>query len=65
VAELWGRAAPDRSQVRFVAARAQGRAIVQRTKIPENLGEILKNLGVSTLKKIISVAEPAAETVRA
>jgi hypothetical protein len=45
--------------------RAQGRTIVQRTKIPECLGEILKNLGISTPKKIISVAEPARRPVPA
>jgi hypothetical protein len=43
----------------------QDRAIVQRTKLPESLGEILKNLGISTPKKIISVAEPASEATPA
>jgi hypothetical protein len=32
---------------------------------PEGLGEILKNLGISTPKKIISVAEPASDPVAA
>jgi len=39
----------------------RGRAIVQRTKIPKSLGKILKNLSISAPKKIISVAEPAAD----
>jgi hypothetical protein len=37
----------------------------QRTKIPESLGEILKNLCISTPKKIISVAEPASSPAAA
>ena len=45
--------------------RSEGRAIVQRTIIPESLGDILKKLGISTPKKIMSVAEPAPDPVPA
>jgi transposase len=58
-AQPWARVAHELAALK--AIRAQGRAIVQRTKIPESLGEILKNLGISTPKKIISVAEPASD----
>jgi Transposase DDE domain len=61
----WARIAHELAALKAVRYRAQGQAIVQRTKIPESLGEILKNLGISTPKKIISVAEPAADTVPA
>jgi hypothetical protein len=58
-------AAYQAERLEFLRNRAQGRAIVQRTKIPESLGEILKNLAISTPKKIISVAEPASSPAAA
>src|SRR5271167_289550 len=57
----WARIAHELAALKAVRYRTQDRAIVQRTKIPESLGEILKNLGISTPKKIISVAEPAPD----
>ena len=60
-AQPWARIAHELAALKAVRYRSQGRAIVQRTKIPESLGEILKTLGISTPKKIISVAEPAPE----
>jgi Transposase DDE domain len=57
----WARIAHELAALKAICYRAQGRAIVQRTKISESLSEILKNLGISTPKKVISVAEPAAE----
>jgi Transposase DDE domain len=55
----WARIAHELAALKAVRYRTQDRAIVQRTKIPESLGEILKKLGISTPKKIMSVAEPA------
>jgi Transposase DDE domain len=60
-AQPWARIAHELAALKAVRYRSQGRAIVQRTKIPESLGEILKTLCISTPKKIISVAEPAPE----
>ena len=57
----WARIAHQLAALKAIRYRAQGRAIVQRTKIPESLGKILKSLGISTPKKIISVAEPTPE----
>ena len=57
----WARIAHELAALKAIRYRAQGRAIVQRTKISESLGEILKNLGISIPTKIISVAEPASE----
>jgi Transposase DDE domain len=57
----WGRIAHELAALRAIRYRSQGRAIVQRTKIPESLAEILKNLGISIPKKIMSVAEPAPD----
>jgi len=61
----WARIAHELAALKAIRYRTQGLAIVQRTKIPESLGEILKNLGISTPKKIISVAEPAPDPVPA
>ena len=60
-AQPWARIAHELAALKAVRYRSQGRAIVQRTKIPESLGKILKNLSISAPKKIISVAEPAAD----
>jgi hypothetical protein len=55
------RIAHELAALNAIRYRFRGRAIVQRTKIPDSLGEILKNLGISTPKKIMSVAEPASD----
>jgi hypothetical protein len=60
-AQPWARIAQELAALKTIRYRAQGRAIVQRTKISESLGEILKNLNISTPKKIMSVAEPASD----
>jgi hypothetical protein len=60
-AQPWARIAHELAALKAIRYRAQGRTIVQRTKIPDSLGEILKNLGISTPKKIMSVAEPASD----
>ncbi len=57
----WARIAHELAALKAIRYRAQGRAIVQRTKIPESLGEILKTLSISMPKKIMSVAEPAPD----
>jgi transposase len=64
-AQTWARIAHELAALKAIRYRAQGRAIVQRTKIPENLVEILKTLDISMSKKIISVAEPAPDPVPA
>ena len=61
----WARIAHELAALKAIRYRSQDRAIVQRTKIPESLGEILKNLGISTPKKIMSVAEPPSDPVPA
>ena len=60
-AQPWARIAHELAALKAVRYRSQGRAIVQRTKIPESLGEILKNPRHINAQKIISVAEPASE----
>jgi Transposase DDE domain len=64
-AQPWARIAHELDALKAICYRAQCRAIVQRTKISDSLGEILKNLGISTPKKIISMAEPAADPAQA
>jgi len=60
-AEPWARIAHELAALKAIRYHSKGRAIVQRTKISESLGEILKNLGISTPKKIMSVTEPAPD----
>src|SRR6202158_625310 len=43
----WARIAHELVALKAVRYRSEGRAIVQRTKIPDCLGEILKKIGVS------------------
>jgi hypothetical protein len=57
----WARIAHDLSALKAVHYRAGGRGIVQRTKIADSLGGILKKLGVSIPKQILSVSDPAAD----
>jgi len=42
-----------------VRYQLDSRTIVQRTKIIEELAVMLKKLGVSTPKQVLTVAEPA------
>jgi hypothetical protein len=60
-AQPWARIAHELVALKAVRYRSEGRAIVQRTKIPDCLGEILKKLGVSMPKQILSVSDPAAD----
>jgi len=46
-AQPWARIAHQLAALKAIRYRAQGRAIVQRTKIPKSLGKILKNLSIS------------------
>jgi len=52
------RIAHELAALKAVRYRASERTIVQRTKIADSLGEILKKLGVSIPKQILSVSEP-------
>jgi len=54
----WARIAHELAALKAVRYRASERTIVQRTKIADSLGEILKKLGVSIPKQILSVSEP-------
>jgi transposase len=60
-AQPWARIAHELVALKAVRYRSEGRAIVQRTKIPDCLGEILKKIGVSMPKQILSVSDPAAD----
>jgi hypothetical protein len=56
----WSRIAHELAALKAVRYRAGGRTIVQRTKIADSLGAILKNLGVSMPKQILSISDLAA-----
>jgi len=56
----WSRIAHELAALKAVRYRAGERTIVQRTKITDNLGEILKKLGVSIPQQILSISEPVA-----
>ena len=57
----WSRIVPELAALKAVRYRTGERTIVQRTKIADSLGDILKKLGVSIPKKILSISEPAAD----
>jgi hypothetical protein len=57
----WARIAHELAALKAVRYHTGGRSIVQRTKIADSLGGILKMLGVSMPKQILSVSDPAAE----
>jgi hypothetical protein len=59
----WARIAQELATLKAVRYGAAGRTIVQRTKITDGLGAMLKKLGVSTLKQIMSVSEQADRPV--
>ena len=54
----WARIAHILAGLKAVRYQFEGRTIVQRTKISPEAAEILKNLGISTPKKLLSVTEP-------
>ena len=64
-AQPWARIAHELAALKAVRFRSEGRTIVQRTKIADNLREILKQLGVSTPKQVMSVSDPAADPAAA
>jgi hypothetical protein len=57
----WARIAHELAALKAVRYHTGGRSIVQRTKIADSLGGILKMLGVSMPKQILSVSDPAAD----
>ena len=58
----WPRIAHELAALKAVRYRAGGRTIVQRTKIADSLGGILKKLGVSIPKQVLSISEPVTAT---
>jgi hypothetical protein len=61
----WARIAHALGGLKAVRYRCEGRAIVQRTKIPAALAGTLKTLGVSAPKQILAVEEPPQATAAA
>jgi transposase len=57
----WSRIAHELGAMKAVRYHTAGRTIVQRTKIADSVGGILKRLGVSMPKQILSVSDPAAD----
>jgi hypothetical protein len=57
----WARITHELAALKAVRYHTGGRTIVQRTKIADSLGGILKKLGVSMPKQILSVSDPAAD----
>jgi Transposase DDE domain len=55
----WSRIVHELAALKAVRYRTGERTIVQRTKIADSLADILKKLGVSIPKKILSISEPA------
>ncbi|MCW2240613.1 IS1634 family transposase [Azospirillum canadense] len=53
----WARIAHALAALKAVRYRTESRTIVQRTRIASELAELLKKLGVSTPKLVLSVAE--------
>ncbi|WP_247881522.1 hypothetical protein [Skermanella sp. TT6] len=56
----WARIAHALDCLKAVRYRTESRAIVQRTRIGSELAKLLKKLGVSTPKLVLSVIEAAA-----
>jgi len=56
----WSRIAHELAALKAVRYQAGDRTIVQRSKIADSLGEILKKIGISTPKQILSVSDPVA-----
>jgi hypothetical protein len=59
----WTRLAHVLSGLKAVRYRCESRAIVQRAKIAVDLSDILKTLGISVPKQILSVEKPASTSV--
>jgi hypothetical protein len=57
----WARIAHQLAALKAIRYHTSGRIIVQRTKIADSLGGILKKLGVSMPKQILSVSDPATD----
>ena len=57
----WSRIAHELTALKAVRYQAGDRTIVQRSKIADSLGEILKKIGISTPKQILSVSDPVAD----
>ena len=58
----WARIAHELATLKAVRYQAGERTIVQRSKIADSLGVILKKLGISAPKQILSVSDPAEAT---
>jgi Transposase DDE domain len=56
----WSRIAHELGALKAVRYRAGERTIVQRTKITDSLAAILKKLGISMPKQVLSISEPVA-----
>jgi Transposase DDE domain len=54
----WSRIAHELGALQAVRYLTGGRTIVQRTKVADSLGSILKKLGVSMPKQVLSISEP-------
>jgi hypothetical protein len=54
----WSRIAHELGALKAVRYLTGGRTIVQRTKVADSLGSILKKLGVSMPKQVLSISEP-------
>jgi hypothetical protein len=61
----WSHLAHELAALKAVRYRTEARAIVQRTRIRSELGDILKKLAVSIPKKLLAVSEPAANPLAA
>src|SRR6202165_2155007 len=56
----WARIAQALAALKAVRYRSESRTIVQRTKIRSELADLLKKLGVSMPKQVLSISEPVA-----
>src|SRR5271167_3873135 len=54
----WSRIAHELAALKAVRYRAGDRTIVQRSQIADSLGDILKKIGISMPKQILSVSDP-------
>jgi hypothetical protein len=61
----WARLAHELAALKAVRYRTEARTIVQRTRIPAELGETLKKLGVSAPKQLLALAEPIPQPAAA
>src|ERR1700684_1787130 len=54
----WAQIAHELAALKAVRYHTGGRTLVQRTKVADSLGSILKKLGVSMPKQVLSISEP-------